>query len=173
LRHATLNGKVVEVKRSSFEDMNCAIAQSLEIIGEWWTLLILRDAFFGVTRFEEWHERLGIARNILTARLDTLVEHGVMERRPYDEARGRYDYVLTNKGRALWPVMVTLRQWGDEWVLGLGNEPIALIHQSCGEVSHGQLVCDHCGEPLESDQIRSARGPGLKDPDFLLRPRSH
>jgi DNA-binding HxlR family transcriptional regulator len=163
----------VVVKRSSFADMHCAVAQSLEIIGEWWTLLILRDAFFGITRFEEWHERLGIARNILTARLDTLVDHSIMERQPYDEARGRFDYVLTEKGRALWPVMVTLRQWGDEWLLGRGNEPISLVHQSCGEVSHAELVCDQCGELLESDQIRSAPGPGLQDEEFLPRRRSH
>ena len=161
------------MKRSSFADMNCSIARSLEIIGEWWTLLILRDAFFGITRFEEWHERLGIARNILTNRLDTLVEHGVMERVPYDEARGRFDYVLTDKGRALWPVLVTLRQWGDEWVVGHGREPVSLVHTSCGSVSHGELVCDQCGEPLEADHIRSARGPGLKDPGFLPRRRAH
>src|SRR6478752_4646818 len=98
--------------------MNCSIARSLEVIGEWWTLLILRDAFFGVTRFEVFQERLGIARNVLAARLDALVDHGVFERRCYDEARSRFDYVLTDKGKALWPVLVTIRQWGDEWISG-------------------------------------------------------
>src|SRR4051794_17159634 len=109
------------VRRASFEDMTCSIARSLEVIGEWWTLLILRDAFLGVTRFEEFQERSGIARNILSARLDTLVEHGVLERHCYDEARSRYDYVLTDKGKALWPVLVTIRQWGDEWEVGNRN----------------------------------------------------
>src|ERR671910_624925 len=102
------------MRRASFEDMSCSVALSLEVIGEWWTLLILRDAFFGVTRFEEFQTRLGIARNILAKRLDTLVEHGVLERRCYDNARGRYDYVLTDKGKALWPVLVTIRHWGEE-----------------------------------------------------------
>src|SRR5829696_9377464 len=106
------------MRRASFEDMSCSVARSLEVIGEWWTLLILRDAFFGVTRFEEFQSRLGIARNILTKRLDTLVDAGIFERRVYDEARDRSDYVLTEKGRALWPVLVTLRQWGDEWAMG-------------------------------------------------------
>ena len=106
------------MRKASFADMHCSIAQSLEIVGEWWTLLILRDAFLGVRRFEDFVSRLGIARNVLTNRLDTLVEAEVLERRAYDEPRGRYDYVLTEKGRALWPVMTALRQWGDEWIVG-------------------------------------------------------
>ena len=95
------------MRRTSFNDMSCSIARSLEIVGEWWTLLIIRDAFLGVTRFEELQQRLGIARNILTDRLDTLVDAGVMERHLYDEARDRYDYKLTPMGRALWPVLTT------------------------------------------------------------------
>src|SRR5688572_8693998 len=105
------------MRRVSFADMHCPIAQSLEVIGEWWTLLILRDCFLGVSRFEDFVDRLGIARNVLTDRLDTLVDAGVLRRRPYDEARSRHDYLLTEKGRALWPVMTALRQWGDEWIL--------------------------------------------------------
>ena len=100
------------MQRASFADMHCSIAQSLEIIGEWWTMLILRDAFLGVRRFDEFVERLGISRNVLTSRLETLVAAGVMERRPYDDARGRYDYLLTDKGRDLFPVMTAL-QIGD------------------------------------------------------------
>jgi DNA-binding HxlR family transcriptional regulator len=155
------------VRRASFEDMSCSIARSLEVIGEWWTLLILRDAFFGVTRFEELQERLGIARNILAKRLDTLVDHGVLERRCYDEARGRHDYVLTEKGKALWPVLVTLRQWGDEWVVGDGNQPVAMVHTSCGEQTTAFLTCDHCGEELQRREVRLVAGPGLDDPAML------
>src|SRR5947208_5704001 len=103
------------MRRASFADMNCSIARALEVVGEWWTLLILRDAFFGITRFDDFQRRLGIARNILTVRLATLVENGIMERREYD-IRGRADYVLTPKGRALWPALTTLREWGDEWL---------------------------------------------------------
>src|SRR6266508_5299643 len=100
------------MRRASFSDMNCSVARALEIVGEWWSLLSVRDALVGVTRFEEFQQRLGIARNILAARLDTLVAAGVLERRLYDEARERYDYVLSDKGRALWPVVMTLRRWG-------------------------------------------------------------
>jgi DNA-binding HxlR family transcriptional regulator len=149
--------------------MSCSVARSLEIVGEWWTLLIVRDAFFGVTRFEEFQERLGIARNVLTTRLETLVEHEVLERRCYDERRNRYDYVLTEKGKALWPVLVTLRQWGDEWIVGEGNEAIRLVHKDCGEPTVATLVCDHCGEELARKGVRVVAGPGLDDPGFLSR----
>jgi DNA-binding HxlR family transcriptional regulator len=153
--------------RTSFEAMNCSIARSLEVIGEWWTPLILRDAFFGVTRFEEFQQRLGIARNVLAARLDTLVDHGVLARRPYDEARGRYDYVLTDKGRALWPVLVAIRQWGDEWIAGKGKEPVHMVHTTCGTRSTGVLTCDQCGQKLQRGDVRVVPGPGFHDPGML------
>ena len=126
------------MKKVSFADMHCSVAQSLEVIGEWWTLLILRDAFLGVTRFDDFAKRLGIARNVLTARLDTLVDNDVLTRIPYDEARGRYDYRLTDKGRALLPVMTAIRQWGDEWILGEGNEPVVVEHTTCGAHQQGR-----------------------------------
>jgi DNA-binding HxlR family transcriptional regulator len=155
------------MRKASFADMHCSIAQSLEIVGEWWTLLILRDSFLGVRRFEDFVARLGIARNVLTSRLDTLVEAGILERRPYDAARGRFDYILTDKGRALWPVMTALRQWGDEWLLGEGNEPVLLEHRACGEPITAVLVCDRCGEPLDARSVRAVAGPGA-GPDAPL-----
>jgi DNA-binding HxlR family transcriptional regulator len=151
------------VRKASFADMNCSIAQTLEIIGEWWTLLILRDCFLGIRRFDDFVERLGISRNVLTARLDTLVDAGVLERRPYDEARVRFDYVLTEKGRALWPVLTTIRQWGDEWVLGTGREPVLLEHRDHGHATTAQLTCDVCGEVLDARSVRAIPGPGAAD----------
>jgi DNA-binding HxlR family transcriptional regulator len=155
------------MRRTSFEDMNCSIAQALELVGEWWTLLVVRDAFLGVRRFEEFQDRLGIARNVLTARLQTLVDGGILERRVYEEARSRADYVLTPKGRALWPVLVALRQWGDEWLTGPGAEPVQLVHRSCGTVTTARYRCSHCGEDLSSETITVAPGPGLRD-EWLL-----
>ena len=142
------------MRKASFADMHCSVAQSLEIVGEWWTLLILRDAFLGIRRFDDFVERLGISRNVLTNRLDTLVEAGVLERRAYDEGRGRYDYLLTDKGRALWPVMTALRQWGDEWIYGEGNEPLTIEHRSCGHVTTAEMRCDTCGELLDARSVR-------------------
>ena len=155
------------MKKVSFADMHCSVAQSLEVIGEWWTLLILRDAFLGVTRFDDFASRLGIARNVLTARLDTLVAHDVLARVPYDEARGRYDYRLTDKGRALLPVMTAIRQWGDEWILGEEHAPVVVEHTTCGEISRGVLTCDHCGEELTPKTVRARRGPGATDDSLL------
>ena len=148
------------MRKASFADMHCSIAQSLEVVGEWWTLLILRDAFLGVRRFEDFVERLGISRNVLAIRLDGLVTAGILERRPYDEARGRYDYLLTDKGRALWPVMTALRQWGDEWIYGDGNEPLLIEHRSCGCVTTAQMTCDRCGELLDVRSVRAVPRPG-------------
>ncbi len=146
------------MRRTSFADMNCSVARSLEIVGEWWTLLILRDAFLGVTRFDDLQRRLGIARNVLTARLDRLVAHDILERRVYDEARDRADYRLTAKGRALWPVLTALRQWGDEWLYD-DQPPLLLEHRSCGNHTHATMACDSCGEPLSLTDLRLVPGP--------------
>ena len=148
------------MRRTSFADMNCSVAQALEVVGEWWTLLVIRDAFLGVRRFDDFVERLGIARNVLANRLATLVGAGVLERRTYDEGRRRHDYVLTDKGRALWPVLTALRQWGDEWITGAGNEPLVLEHRACGQRTTAVLTCDRCGEPLDARSVRAASGPG-------------
>lgn len=148
------------MRRASFRDMNCSIAQALEIIGEWWTLLIIRDAFLGVTRFDDFQERLGISRNILTARLQTLVDAGVLDRAVYDEARGRADYVLTRKGRALVPVLTALRQWGDEWIVGREHAPLEAVHSGCGTRTRAVLHCETCGERLRAGDVELVAGPG-------------
>lgn len=158
------------MRKVSFADMNCSLAQALEIVGEWWTLLILRDVFLGVRRFDDFVDRLGISRNVLTDRLDKLVAAGVLERRPYDPGRGRYDYVLTDKGRALWPVLTALRQWGDEWVLGQGHEPLVFEHKACGHVTTAVPTCDRCGEPLDARSVRARPGPGADSRSPVLPP---
>ena len=158
------------MRRASFRDMNCSVAQSLEVLGEWWTLLIVRDAFFGVSRFEEFQSRLGIARNVLATRLDTLVEAGILERRVYEEARGRSDYLLTEKGRALWPVLTALRQWGDDWMVGEGNEPVEMVHRTCGARTRAEMVCSRCGERLHGRDLEVVAGPGSDDPSLLPSP---
>ena len=166
LHNATRFHMLGGMKRASFADMHCPIAQSLEVVGEWWTLMIVRDAFLGVRRFEDFVDRLGIARNVLTTRLKTLVDAGVLERRTYDEGRGRHDYVLTDKGRALWPVLTALRQWGDEWVTGRGNEPVLLEHRGHGHLTIARMTCDTCGEGLDARSVRAVAGPGPA-PDLL------
>ncbi len=149
------------MRRSSFAEMDCSIAQTLELVGEWWTLLIIRDATLGAKRFEEFQANLGIARNVLATRLDHLVEAGIMRRRIYDEGRDRADYLLTEMGRELWPVLVTLRQWGDRWLdADRPGRNAALLHTSCGHSITAELHCSACGEPLDGRHLRTVAALG-------------
>lgn len=147
------------MQRSSFREMNCSIGQSLEVVGEWWSLLIIRDAFMGVTRFDEFQERLGIARNVLNHRLSHLVDEGVFERVAYNEHPPRFDYVLTEQGRDLWAVVVALRQWGDRWRAPDGP-PLQLVHRQCGHIAELIPVCSHCGAPVGPTDVSAVAGPG-------------
>ena len=151
------------VERKSFSEMHCSVAQCLEVVGEWWSMLILRDAFFGVTRFDQFQERLGISRNILNQRLAGLVGAGVLAKVPYSDHPPRYDYRLTDKGRDLWPVLTAMRQWGDKYEAPDGP-PVKLIHRNCGQVSDAVLVCSSCGEPVGARDVRAAPGPGAVEP---------
>src|SRR5688500_13683640 len=110
-----IDGRLGSMRRTSFESMNCSIARSLEIVGDWWTLLVVRDALLGIRRFEHFQARLGIARNILTARLKGLVDRGILERHAYQERPRRFEYRLTKKGLDLFPVIIALKEWGDRW----------------------------------------------------------
>ena len=119
--------------RIDLSDFSCSVARTLEVVGDKWTLLVLRDAFYGVRRFADFAEDLGIARNVLTDRLERLVDDGVMERRQYEEHPPRWEYRLTAKGRALLPVILTMMHWGDTWESHDGDTPIDLTHDECGE----------------------------------------
>ena len=147
------------MRRTSLRDRNCSIAQCLEVTGDWWTLLILRDVFLGVRRFDALQADLGISRNVLARRLDALVVDGVLERRPYSDAPPRAEYVLTEKGRGLWPVLNAMRQWGDEWSAPNGP-PVELVHRACGHRTHAVTTCATCGEPMGTSDVQAVAGPG-------------
>ena len=153
------------MERKSFADMHCSVAQCLEVVGEWWTMLIIRDSFLGVTRFDDFQERLGIARNILNQRLTRLVEEGVLVKVAYSHHPPRYDYRLTAKGRDLWPVLTAMRQWGDKHAAPDGP-PLRFVHNKCGKVVQAIMTCSACGEPLTARDVQAVRGPG--DLDHLL-----
>ena len=150
------------MERKSFADMRCSVAQCLEVVGEWWSMLIVRDAFLGVTRFDQFQERLGISRNVLNQRLGYLVEQGVLERVPYSEHPPRHDYRLTPKGRDLWPVLTAMRQWGDKYAAPDGP-PLQIMHKGGGKISHAVMTCSSCGERLSPKDVRAVRGPGDLD----------
>jgi DNA-binding HxlR family transcriptional regulator len=151
------------VKRTSVGWMNCSIARSLEVIGEWWTPLVLREVFFGRRRFEEILQVLGISRNILTDRLATLVEHEVLERVPYQEAPVRHEYRLTEKGLDLFPVLVALQNWGDRWESPAGP-PVVLVHRDCDHELGATLTCATCGGEIRARDVRPETGPGWPIP---------
>src|SRR5580704_4219595 len=156
------------MERKSFADMHCSVAQSLEVVGEWWSMLILRDVFLGVTRFDDFQQRLGISRNILNQRLNHLVEAGVLAKVPYSEHPPRHDYRLTEKGRDLWPVLTALRQWGDRYAAP-GGPPVELIHRACGEITEAVVVCSACGEAMGPDGVEAIAGPGAVEPLVAVR----
>lgn len=141
----------------------CSIARTLEVIGDRWTMLILRDAFRGVRRFDDIQRDLGIARNILTDRLQKLVDRGVLTRTPYQDRPVRYEYRLTPKGRDLSPALVALMRWGDKWLAEDGRPPLVLTHKTCGEPVDQSFICWTCDETVTPAGIRgrrrSAAGP--------------
>lgn len=141
-------------RTADYTNERCSIAATLEVVGDPWTLLILRDAFSGVKRFEQWQEHLGVARNVLAARLKTLVAHGVMEPRRYSERPPRQEYVLTQKGRDLSPVLLTMAEWGERHVYGTGKGPVNFVHTTCGQEFHPRLACSACGEVVDSRDLR-------------------
>jgi DNA-binding HxlR family transcriptional regulator len=145
--------------RKSFAGMDCSVAQCLEVVGEWWSMLVVRDAFLGVTRFDAFQRRLGISRNILQDRLNTLVNAGVLVRVPYAEHPPRHDYLLTDKGRDLWPVLTAMRQWGDRHAAPDGP-PLQVVHKSCGAMSNAVMVCDSCGERLGARDVQAVATRG-------------
>jgi DNA-binding HxlR family transcriptional regulator len=136
----------------------CSIARAMEILGERWTFLILREAFYGVRRFSDMQRNLGIARNILSTRLQSLVSAGIFERRLYQEEPERYEYRLTAAGRDLYPSIVTLMRWGDEHLTGELGPPVVLRHK-CGHEADPVLVCSHCREELHPHDVTPERSP--------------
>jgi DNA-binding HxlR family transcriptional regulator len=147
----------------TYDEQVCSIARTLEIVGDRWTLLVVRDALLGVTRFQEFEEGLGVPKKVLTDRLQRLVDEGILERRLYQQRPERHEYVLTDKGRGLWRVLAHLLMWGDEHYAGEAGPPRLLRHRECGGRLDYSLRCKKCGaEVKESRDVHIAPGPGLK-----------
>jgi len=140
----------------------CSIAATLGVIGDRWTILILRDVFRGVRRFAQMQADLGIARNILSDRLQRLVDHGVLEQVPYQDRPLRHEYRLTAKGADLSPSLVALMHWGDRWYAGDGP-PTVLVHDRCGTPLEQVTRCPECDRDVTPAQIASRPGPGVAD----------
>lgn len=153
-------------RTANYSRQSCSIAATLECIGDPWTLLVIRDAFLGVSRFEQWQDRLGVARNVLAARLKSLVQHGILEPRLYSERPPRNEYVLTAKGKDLYAVLVTLHGWGAKHVYGHEGAGIDMVHRTCGHSLVPRIACGCCGElvkPRDVELTRTENRPTVGD----------
>ena len=155
---------VVHAARESYSAENCSVKRALDVVGEKWTLLVLREAFYGARRFEQFQAHVGCARNLLSERLNTLVEGGVLQRVPYREPgqRERHEYHLTDKGRDLLPAVVALMQWGDRWEADPDGPPVEIIHRDCGHPVELVLRCSHDDVPLTARDTQPRPGPGAR-----------
>jgi DNA-binding HxlR family transcriptional regulator len=151
------------MSRKRFNEMNCGIAQTLDVLGDWWTLLIVRDAFFGLRRFSDFQASLGIAKNILAARLRQLVDKGILVRVDAGVTGPRHEYQLTAKGEALLPLLMALRDWSDRWVFGPGYEPVVVVERATGRRVPPMSVRGADGQPLVRRALRTMPGPGASE----------
>lgn len=140
----------------------CSVARALSVVGERWTMLILRDAFFGTRRFDQFQSNLGITRHRLSERLGKLVDQGVLVKVPYHERPLRYEYRLTRKGLALYPVLMSLARWGDEWMDKGEGAPLEYEHQLCGQKTRPTLTCSECTAPLRPHEVKPVLGAPLE-----------
>tara|TARA_R110002124_G_scaffold284909_1_gene462796 strand:+ start:364 stop:828 length:465 start_codon:yes stop_codon:yes gene_type:complete len=138
----------------------CSVARTLAVVGDRWTLMVLRECFLGTRRFDEFEQRLGIARHVLADRLKKLTEANVLTKVAYQERPRREEYRLTDVGRDLYPVMVTLAQWGDKHLAGPEGVPLIRTHDTCGHVTTGILRCSECSEELTARNVSVTPGPG-------------
>jgi len=148
------------MKMEKFDPLNGSIAHVLDFLGEGWSMLIIREAFFGIRRFEEFQTHLGIARNILTTRLKRLCDNGILERVPIKQGAKRHEYLLTTKGKELLPLLITLTQWGDKWVYGQGKEPVIFLDRDHGKPISPIVVHASDGRKLRPRDIMPTAGPG-------------
>lgn len=150
-----------------YATQNCSIARVLEIVGDRWTILVVRSALAGgSTRFDDFRQRLAIADNVLSDRLSRLTEEGILERRQYQDRPVRHEYVVTEKGRELWPILVAMVEWGDRYHAPNGP-PRILYHAECGGEVRQHLTCAHCGDPVPPAEIATRPGPGAGSPPVL------
>jgi DNA-binding HxlR family transcriptional regulator len=156
--------RAVFAARDSFSAENCSVKRALDVVGEKWTLLVLREALYGARRFEEFQAHVGCARNLLSERLNTLVEAGVMQRLPYREPgqRERHEYRLTDKGRDLLPAVVALMRWGDRWEADPDGPPVEIVHRDCGHPVELVVRCSHDHIPLTARDTQPRPGPGAR-----------
>jgi DNA-binding HxlR family transcriptional regulator len=155
------------MRRTRFANWPCSIARTVDLAGDWWTPLVMREAFYGARRFEQFQRGLGLSRNVLAQRLDRLVEEDMLARVPYQEHPLRHEYHLTEKGRDFFTVLAAMISWGDRWLAGEAGPPIELRDRDTGAPVKPEVVDATTGEALDVSRIIASPGPGL--PEKLAR----
>jgi DNA-binding HxlR family transcriptional regulator len=145
------------VRRTRFDDWPCPIARVTDLVGDWWTPLVMREAFYGRTRFDDFQEALGCSRAVLAQRLNRLVEEGLLVKVPYEDHPPRYDYRLTEKGRAFWDVLAAMWRWGSDWLWEDEGPPVVLVDRDTGEVVRPAVVDERTGRGLDVRRLRLGR----------------
>lgn len=148
------------MKRVDTSDWPCPIARSAAVLGDHWNLLLIRQACLGTRRFDDFQQELGIGRNILTVRLNTLVDQGLLRRVEYQQGPTRHEYRLTDKGRDAYPVLAAMAAWGDRWLNDEQGPPVIFHHTTCDHDMHAVVVCSECDQPLDVHDVRATPGPG-------------
>lgn len=149
------------MKWNEVGEMPCSVARALSVIGDRWTLLIIRNAFMRTRRFADFQQQLGISRHRLADRLSRLVDQGIFVKTAYQDKPVRYEYRLTDKGKDLYPVLQTLTAWGDKWMDQGQGAPLQYYHKSCGQLFTPTVACSACGEPIDAKEVIAVPGPGL------------
>ena len=151
---------MIIMKWEEIGDQPCSVARTLSVLGDRWTMLILRNAFMGIRRFDDFQRSLGLTRHVLSERFKRLVEHGVLIKVPYVERQERFEYQLTDKGLDLYPLILAMVQWADKWMdKGLGK-PLEFTHKTCGNKLSPKVVCSACDEPIKAKDVRVTAGIG-------------
>lgn len=159
MKNELVKRKVEQMKWNDLKQEHCSVARTVSVIGDRWTMLVLRDAFLGVRRFEEFQERLDISRPMLADRLGKLVEAGVLKKVAYQDSPARYEYRLTPKGMDLHPVLMAIVHWGDVHMAGKAGRPLLHRHTGCGHVFDPVTVCSECSEAIHARDVAVERGP--------------
>jgi DNA-binding HxlR family transcriptional regulator len=160
------------MKRSALDHHPCSIARTLDVAGEWWTLLILKDIAYGVRRFRELQDDLGISANVLADRLEALVAEGILDTHVYQERPQRSEYRLTEKGTDLIPALLALMQWGDRWKWPGSSGPVRVLHEQCEHEVHVQVRCEHCDRETGHAELRAKPRRGVVQPPAEGEPGS-
>ncbi len=150
--------------RIDTSDWPCTIARAVAVFGDHWNILLIREACLGTRRFDGFQSALGIGRNMLTRRLNGLVDEGIMTRVEYQQHPPRSEYRLTEKGRQAFAVLAAMAAWGEEWMVGPEGTPLILHHTACGHDMHAVVTCSECHRPIDVREVRPLRGPGAPDP---------